>query len=145
MDVFVGDFYHLVASCGYWRKLNIYQKRKKKKMMTWSKQERIGGDHSFKLLARSLCLLSYSQDMFEYPQKKPKAQKAKISYRFDLKKDLMIHNDYAHYPWFAGKWLAKLIYDIFGIEMKHLLVWSFIHLWEVFLYLIESSVSFDVL
>ena len=38
----------------------------------------------------------------------------------------MIHDDYAHYPWFYGKWLAKLIYDIsmIGIEMKHLPVWN---------------------
>ena len=38
-------------------------------MITWSKRERIGGDRSFKLLAGSLCLLSYSQEMFEYPKK----------------------------------------------------------------------------
>ena len=38
----------------------------------------------------------------------------------------MIHDDYAHYLWFYGKWLAKLIHDIsmIGIEMKHLPVWD---------------------
>ena len=30
-------------------------------------------------------------------------------------KDLLIHDDYAYYPWFDGKWLAKSIYDIFVI------------------------------
>jgi len=66
-------------------------------------------------------ILSYSQGMFEYP-KKP---------RFPFKpgptlKDLLIHDDYAHYLWYDGKWFAKLIYDIsmIGIEMKHLSVWE---------------------
>jgi len=32
--------------------------------------KRIGSNRSFKLLARFLCLLSYSQGMFEYPEKR---------------------------------------------------------------------------
>ena len=41
-------------------------------------------------------------------------------------KDLLIDDNYAHYLWFDGKWLAKLIYDILviRIEMKHLSVWE---------------------
>jgi len=38
-------------------------------VINWLKQKRIGSDRSFKLLARFLCLLSYSQGMFEYPEK----------------------------------------------------------------------------
>jgi len=33
------------------------------------KRKRIGSDRLFKLLARFLCLLSYSQGMFEYLEK----------------------------------------------------------------------------
>ena len=67
----------------------------------------IESDRSIELLARFLCLLSYSQGMFEYPE----------TPRFPSKpgptlKDLLIHDDYANYLWFDGKWLAKLIYDI---------------------------------
>ena len=91
------------------------------------------------LLAKSLCLLSYSHKKEE----RPKATKPKISYKSNLKKtyysimimrmilDLMgndLQNQFMTYLWF-------------GIEMKHLSVWSFMHLWAVFLYLIESSVS----
>ena len=59
--------------------------------------------------------------MFEYPEMP----------RFPSKpgptlKALLIHDDYAIYLWFDGKWFAKLIYDILviGIEMKHLSVWK---------------------
>ena len=40
---------------------------------------------------------------------------------------------FAHYLWFDGKWIAKLIYDILviGIEMKHLLMWE-LHTFEGF-------------
>jgi len=108
-------------------------------MITWSRHEMIGSDRSFKLVAKSLCLLSYSHKK----EKETKASKAKISYRSNLKKtywsmmiiciilDLMgndLQNQFTTYLWF-------------GIDMKHLPVWSFIHLWAVFLYLIESSVS----
>ena len=72
-----------------------------------------------------------------------KETKAKISYRSSLKKTLclwwlcalpldMIGNDLRN--WF-------MTYLWFGIEMKNLFVWSFIHLWPVFLYLTEFSVS----
>jgi len=81
----------------------------------------IESDRSIELLARFLCLLSYSQGMFEYPE----------TPRFPSKpgptlKDLLIHDDYANYLWFDGKWLAKLIYDIsmIEIEMENLLVWE---------------------
>ena len=51
-----------------------------------------------------LCLLSYSQGMFEYPEKQ----------RFPSKPGptltaLMIHDDYAIYLWFDGKWFATKI------------------------------------
>ena len=57
-------------------------------MIIWLKRKRIGTDRSFKLLARFLCLLSYSQGMFEYPEKP----------RFPSKpgstlKELLIHDD----------------------------------------------------
>ena len=54
-----------------------------------------------------LCLLSYSQGMFEYP-KKPRF----LSKPGPTLKAPMIHDDYAIYLWFDGRWLAKLIYDI---------------------------------
>ena len=85
------------------------------------KRKRIGSDHSFKLLARFLCLLSYSQGMFEYP-KKP---------RFPSKPGPTLKRPIN--PWWLctlsltwWKWLAKLIYDIsvIGIEMKHLPMWD---------------------
>jgi len=50
-------------------------------------------------------------------------------------------------PWFDGKWLAKSIYDIFVIwnrEETLACLRDLIHLWVIFLYLIEFSVSSNV-
>jgi len=68
-----------------------------------------------------LCLLSYSQGMFEYPEKPRFPSKSGPTLKV-----LKIHDNYAIYLWFYGKWLEKLIYDIsmIGIEMKHLFVWE---------------------
>ena len=45
-------------------------------MITWSRRERIGIDRSFKLLAKSLCLLSYSHKKEEEEEEETKATKA---------------------------------------------------------------------
>ena len=66
-------------------------------------------------------LLSYSQGIFVYP-KKPRF----LSKPDPTLKTLMIHDDYALYIWFDGKWIAKI--DLWhisvGIGMKHLPVWE---------------------
>ena len=105
---------------------------------TWSRHKGIGSDRSFKLLTKSLCLLSYW-----HQKRKTKATKAKISYKSNLKKaywsmmimhiilDLIgndLQNQFMTYLWF-------------GIKMEHLPVWNFIHLCAVFLYSIGPNVS----
>ena len=79
--------------------------------------------------------------------KATKSSKAKISYESNLKKTYwfmmimhIIHdlmgNDFQN-QFITFMWL--------GIEMKHLSVWTFIHLWVVFLYSFEFSVSSNAL
>ena len=115
--------------------------KRKGRNVTWSRHEGIGSDRPFKLLTKSLCLVSYSHKKKE--KGKARATKAKIPYKSDLKKsywsmmimhiihDLMgndLQNQYMTYLWL-------------GIKMKHLPVWSFMHRCAVFLYLVRSSVS----
>ena len=99
----------------------------------------MGSDRPFKLLTKSLCPLPYSR------QKKgrTRATKAKISYKSDLKKfywSMMIMHIILV---FMGNDLQNwfMTYLWFGIKMKHLSVWSFIHLCAVFPYSVGPSVS----
>jgi len=79
-------------------------------------------------------------------KKKTKATNAKISYKSNLEKtywSMMIMRIILDLM--GNDFKINLTYLWFGIEMKHLPVWSFIHLWVVFLYSVEFSVSSNAL
>ena len=75
-------------------------------------------------------------------QKRGKARttKAKFPTKIQPYKVLLIHDDCAYYLWFDGNDLQNqsTIYLWFGIRMKHLPVWDFIHL-ERFYFSFPSS------
>ena len=63
----------------------VKSKKEEKIIVTWSRHEGIGNDRPFKLLARALCLLSYSHTQ---KKKRPKQPKPKFPTSPTLKRPI---------------------------------------------------------
>ena len=104
-----------------WRMCKIVKKKKRRRrgaIVTWLRHGGVKWSPSLvtnQIFVSVLLFHTKQKKGRETERGKAETTKAKFPTKIRPYKVLLIHDDYAYYLWFDGKWFAKSIYDIFVV------------------------------